>query len=286
MPLKDTVSLLIVAAIIILLAQVPVSVWGFAEEPIGFRDPATGTTYSPDPENGRPEISTVHDDLTYALALAAGFSDTDSRLLQVWNQLVDSEFLPPSYSNCGGSFAPQPDPAVLYPGCKLNGTCEKLIWPQWGNMQNANTCISSQFGPFSPFFHFPHRTGPLADRDIGVLRDWAWGRTQTLVAYEAYAWGRITDLTVVTAPYRYVRSWPVDTTMEAGSLEAFATYLHALADSYSHEDCIAEMDAVGLEWATHTITNDYPACKYNPNNPQPDDVHGVEFGNTPNPIRR
>lgn len=257
-------------------------VLAFAEEPIGFRDPATGITY--DPGLGYPEISTVHDDLTYALALAAGFTVTDSRRLQIANQLVDSEMLPGSvisYTNCGGAFATSPDPATLYPGCKLNGTCDRLIWPQWDNMQNSATCLISRFGPFSPFFHFPHRTGAMANRDLGALRSWGWGYTTTLVAYEAYAWGRNTDLTVMQAQYRYTRTMPVTTTVVAGSLEAFAVYLHSLADSYSHEACLAELDAAGVEWGTHTIDNTYPACKYNPNNMQADDVHGVEFGNTP-----
>jgi len=36
------------------------------------------------------------------------------------------------------------------------------------------------------------------------------------------------------------------------------------------------MDALGMPWATHTLTG-HPACDYNPLNPQPDDVHGREF---------
>src|SRR5512147_625718 len=60
----------------------------FAEEPLGWRDPATGLTYD------GVEISTVHDDMTYVLALAAGFTITDAKTLQTWNQLVDSEALP------------------------------------------------------------------------------------------------------------------------------------------------------------------------------------------------
>jgi hypothetical protein len=61
-------------------------VGAFAEEPLGFRD--DGTT-SPTP----PEISTVHDDMTFVLALAAGFSITDAHTLRIWNQLTDSEIL-------------------------------------------------------------------------------------------------------------------------------------------------------------------------------------------------
>jgi hypothetical protein len=65
----------------------------------------------------------------------------------------------------------------------------------------------------------------------------------------------------------------------AGSLPAFATYLHSLADSYSHDDCIAQMDALGKPWATHTTVSNAStnACLYHPKNMQADDVHGREF---------
>jgi len=70
----------------------------------------------------------------------------------------------------------------------------------------------------------------------------------------------------------------------AGSLEAFATYLHSLGGAYSHADC---MDALAAHtpfapWGTHTVpalgdTSIY-ACDYNPAHPQNDDAHGREFG--------
>ena len=268
-----------VVAGLVMLAGVTL-VWGFAEEHLYFRDPHTGET------SDRWEISTIHDDLTYALALVAGFDITDSITLQIWNQLVDSEQLGPgeavSYTNCtGGGFYPTPDPSVVCPFPVLN--CSHAIWPQWNKMAISTTCVTSRFGPYSPFFHFPHLTGTLGARDIGALRDWAWGLTQTLVAYDTYAWGRgpLQDPTVMQARYRYTRTAVITTGMEAGSLEAFGTYLHSLADAYSHEDCIAAMDALGMPWATHTITplgdTSVPACDYNPFNYSATDVHGREF---------
>ena len=108
----------------------------------------------------------------------------------------------------------------------------------------------------SPFFHFSHRSGPLRARDIGALHDWAWGRPLSL--------------TTMQTNYRYTRTAVITTGMAAGSLEVFATYLHSLADAYSHQDCIAAMDALGMPWATHTITQfgdpSVPACNYNPLN--------------------
>jgi hypothetical protein len=258
--------------------------WGFAEESIGWRDPATGVTYSP--SSGYPEISTIHDDLTYAMALAAGFTVADSRKLQIWNQLTDSEALPggsSSYTNCLGTFYPTPASAT-FPEC-TGLKCAKLIWPDWSKMSNQNTCTTSRFGPYSPFFHFPHRTGALANRDIGALHDWAWGLTSALVGYEAYAWGEVTASTVMQATKRYTTSpSAIMTSIQAGSLEAFGTYLHSLADSYSHEDCIAAMDAMTdpiMPWATHSsppIDPSVPACDYHPNSTKADDVHGREFG--------
>jgi hypothetical protein len=240
----------------------------FAEEPLYFRDPYTGQT-----GDTWEEISTIHDDLTYGLALAAGFSISDSKRLQIWNQLVDSEEIGPgdaiSYTNCsGGAFPPAPNPDIV---CGLKPHSRE-IWPMWNSMQDRDRCVTSRFGPYSPYFHFPHNN----QQDLGALRNWAWGFTDTLRAYEAYAWGRNTEFTVMQASCLYTRSAVITTAMQAGSPEAFATYLHTLADHYSHRECIAAMDALGMPWATHTLTGT-PACNYNPANPQPNDVHGREL---------
>lgn len=245
-----------------------VLVLAFAEEPLTFRDPYTGETTD-------EEVSTIHDDLTYVLALAAGFSVSDSITLQIWNQLVDSEALGPadaiSYTNGGGAFYPQPDPDVVCAG-KIH---TKVLWPREGDIV-ISTSVTSRFGVHSPFFHFPRQ----APAETGALRDWGWGATDKLVGYEAYAWGGPTSMTVMDASCLYTRSVVITAPMAAGSLEAFATYLHALADSYSHLDCIAAMDALGRPWATHTTPphdTSVPACDYHPRTPQADDVHGREF---------
>ncbi len=251
-------------------------VGGFAEESLGWRDPATGVTHLTP-----PEISTVHDDLTYVLALAAGFSITDSQTLQIWDQLTDSELLPGavvSYTNGGGTYPPvvnSGDPGVCTGVLPINRS--KLIWPMPERMTVTDS-VTSRYNVYTPFFHFPHQNA----NDIGALHDWAWGITTTLRAYEAYAWGNTADQTVMGAKCLYTRTSTINTpvTMAAGSLPAFATYLHSLADSYSHKDCIAAMDAMGMPWATHTtppIDVSVPACDYHPNTPTADDVHGREF---------
>jgi hypothetical protein len=263
---------LIVAVVLALFIGVTLA-GAFAEEPLGFRD--DGATY-PTP----PEISTVHDDMTFVLALAAGFSITDAHTLRIWNQLTDSEILTGTrvYSNgIGGVFPPEPNPDMICAGVIHNTD----IWPRWQDM-TISTSVTSRFGPYSPYFHFPHIDGPRAPLEIDTMHDWAWGLTTTLAAYEAYAWGKPGALnsTVMQATCRYTRTTAITTSIPAGSLPAFATYLHSLADGYSHRDCIAAMDALGMPWATHTtpeIDGSVPACDYHPHTPTSDDVHGREF---------
>ncbi|NOZ49018.1 MAG: alpha/beta hydrolase [Chloroflexi bacterium] len=255
--------LVAVAVTFLLLASM---VWAFAEEPLHFRDPATGQT-----GDDWPQVSTIHDDLTYALALAAGFSISDSITLQLWDQLVDSEQIGPgdaiSYTNCsGGAFPPAPDADAV---CGLKPH-SRQVWPLPDAMQDPEHCVTSRFGPTSPFFHFPH------PNDVNALHDWAWGTNDQLSAYEAYAWGGPAEFTVMQASCLITRTAVITTSIQPGSLEAFATYIHSLADSYSHRDCIAHMDELGMPWATHTLSG-HPACDYNPANPQPDDVHAREF---------
>ena len=82
-------------------------VFSFAEEPITFKDPSSGRVWD-------DAISTVHSDIVYAMAIAAGFSDKDAAIIQIWDQLVDAERLGPGsatvYTNCLGSTKPAPDP--------------------------------------------------------------------------------------------------------------------------------------------------------------------------------
>jgi len=133
----------------------------FAEEPLAFRDPATGQLTD-------DQISTIHFDLTYAQALASGFTITDSVRLQVWDQLVDSEQLGPgdtaAYSNCLGSFNPTPDPKLV---CGPGVDTAIVAWPRWEDMQDTASCAASRFGPYSPFFRFLH----MSQQELGALHD-------------------------------------------------------------------------------------------------------------------
>ena len=243
------------------------NVHGFAEEPIDFREPTTSNVWD-------ETESTFHTELTYVLALAAGFSTQSAATIAIWDQLVDAEKLGPgatlTYTNCLGSFGPAPDKDAVCPGGSGAG---QQVWP----MTYDSTCATSRFGPYSPFFHFPHNT----EAEIGALREWGWGRTQNLMGYAAYAWGGPTD-TVLSAACRYMRPEVINTGMSAGSLQAFATYLHSLADRYSHGDCLAVLAGLSLPnlWGTHTVvfSADTKECYYVPSNPKNDDAHGQEFG--------
>ncbi len=258
-----------------------VSVLGFAEEELGFRD-RDGVYYPPSGDFPDERISTVHDDLTLALAVAAGFTITDSHTLRIWDQLVDSEALPGtpiSYTYGNAGFYAPPNPLTACIGKNR----ARQIWPT-AKFDADTSAVTTRFGPYSPFFHFPHLKGA----DLNALRNWAWGNSDTLEGYEAYAWGRLNDFTLMQAVQNngciITRTVTISMPVPPGSLEAFATYLHTLADAYSHADC---MDALAAQtppapWGTHTVpalgdTSVY-ACDYNPANPQNDDAHGREFG--------
>jgi hypothetical protein len=257
------------------------SVRGFAEEELGFRD-RDGTYYPPTGDFPDNRISTVHDDLTFALAIAAGFTTTDSHTLRIWDQLVDAEILPSTpvsytYGNAGFTAAPNPLWACI------GKNHARQIWPT-ARFDPDTSAVTSRFGPYSPFFHFPH----LAGSDLQALHDWAWGTSDTLEGTEAYAWGRLTDFTLMQAVQDggciITRTATISMPVAAGSLEAFATYLHSLGDAYSHADCLAALAAQTppAPWGTHTVPMlgdpSIYACDYNPAKPQNDDAHGREFG--------
>ncbi|HPH98202.1 MAG TPA: hypothetical protein PKW33_18735 [Anaerolineaceae bacterium] len=273
-------SFLIAVMVIMLFALGFSMAGGFAEEEAYFIDPYAVPTVTTD-----DAVSTVHNDMTYALALAAGFSEDDSRTLQIYNQLVDSEALgvtsTVAYTNCSGSFKPTPVSGTSAV-CPNGDGNEQVIWPMWENMTDKTACFTSRFGPYSPFFHFPNNNA----QELGAIRAWAWGQTDTLEGYSAYAWGGVIAGRILKAACTYKQYETIDTgDVKAGSLEAFGTYLHSMADYYSHRDCLAALAALPTPapWGTHTQKDlsgnpTVYACDYNPANWQNDDAHGREFG--------
>ena len=284
--------------LVILLTAVAFSLAGaYAEEPIPFRDPYTRQV------NPEAEVSTIHFDLTYVMALAAGFSEDDSRTLMIWDQLVDSNVLTTtntSYSNCSGTF-----PLIAPIEEKVcRNTSGDLFWPNWdvyGDLSQApgKSCVTSRYGPFEGFFHFPRRLDKHHDGsdpahyapEMQALWKWGWGYAQKLKGYEGYVWG--SHMSEATGFFGntcfYTKPVTIDTGMTPGSLEAFATYLHSLADSYSHQRCQEKTDDLGWSWPNHTVPSP-PAsenlpriyeCNYAPTGLLQnigDSHHGREFG--------
>ncbi len=246
----------------------------FAEEPIGFKDPLTQVVWEED------KVSTIHADLVYALALAAGFSEEDAGTIMIWDQLVDSNRLGPGdeavYTNCLGSTPTAPDPSD--PGvCPSGGELERQIWPT-GEYEDGS-CVTDRHGPYATNFHWLHQT----DSEIGAVKKWARGEKDHLEGWAVYAWGRYTE-GLLDAACQYKRWDVIDIGITPGTLEAYGTYLHMLADTYSHLDCL---NAIGdlYPFVTHTqLPHDSDqcpycsACYYNPPIPHNGDTHGQEFG--------
>ena len=269
-------SIRVVAALgigMLLTAALVALAGAYAEEPIAFRDPYTGQ------EDQDVEVSTIHTDLTYVLALAAGFSVTDSRTLMIWDQLVDSNQITTqdaTYSNCLGTFPISPTMELV-----CTNTAEtNLFWPFWKKVPatgDGTSCVTSRYGTYEGFFHFPRRSGP----DIAALKAWGWGDAKELVGYKGYVWGPSPMASFEKATCFYTETTTIDTGMAPGSLEAFATYLHSLADSYSHEECIKATAALGWPWPNHTLPGAEPRvweCNYLFGLPTNLDSHGREFG--------
>ena len=102
-----------------------------------------------------------------------------------------------------------------------------------------------------------------------------------MTGYRGYAWGPEMTRNFSQATCFYEEDVTLDIGIKPGSLEAFATYLHSLADAYSHRDCVAATDALGWGWASHTVVfgeDSIWECNYTPVRLSNEDSHGREFG--------
>jgi hypothetical protein len=249
---------------------------GFAEEPLYFRDPVTSVT-------GVEQVSSVHVDLTHALALAAGFSEADARTITIFDQLTDSmRFTSASgaiyNTNCYGAFPviPNPNNASVCPSGKGEGA---LLFPLYTNLNtNGLPCVTARPGYFGPFFHFP-RTD---NGELQNARKWAWGEATVLKGYAAFAWGA-QGAEPIDGACHYQMPMNIETGLKPGSLEAYGTYLHMLADSIHHRLCIAAMLELAptlpgvFGWPTLDPNREPKVCYYDWNNPSNYDENGVEF---------
>jgi hypothetical protein len=233
--------------------------------------------------------------------------------------LVDSSLITTTdaiYSNCIGTSPPK----ITVERCAHPRDGDALFWPTWDNPEwdrlptqgPGRSCVTSRYGPFEGFFHFPHRSVPDDSAhdgsdpahygpEMAALHDWGWGIAQELKGYQGYVWGpplspaHPDGMGIGSGFFGntcfYTEPVTIDTGMTPGSLEAFATYLHSLADSYSHEECQKRTDGLGWAWPTHTVPL-WPVpearriyeCNYIPDpNRQSigDSHHGREFGSEP-----
>ena len=137
--------------------------------------------------------------------------------------------------------------------------------------------FTHRFGPWVGMFHFPQADG-LAD-DLAVLRAFAVGETKTLLARSLYGFATM-PATVWSGSCYEQRIETVPTgAVKPGSAEAFGTYLHSLADGYSHRRCREHwLHRQTPPWYYHTIAPTMQeGCGF--------DDHGFEFGCPDSPAR-
>ncbi|HBY93766.1 MAG TPA: hypothetical protein DEP84_07310 [Chloroflexi bacterium] len=266
------------AAILLLLSTLSgVGAWS-EETLLYFYDPAaasrllyTDTT-----------VSSVHFDLVGTLAIAAGFSVTDAATIQVYSQMVDPGRLPanePIYSFKATSYpaAPPITTVMTTTYCPSPATTAPTVTMGMTDLLECPGCFTSRFGPYSPFFHFPH------DRpdELGAIRAWAFGQTEDLIGIATFGysgtvqftWQNYVNIYDVT-PCFVTATATVDTGgIVPGSPEALGIYLHSLGDNWSHGDCIAAVDAEDKLFGAHVaVTTGHPLapCRWT--------GHSLEFG--------
>ncbi len=239
------------------------SVQAWSEEEISYFDPLD---YSPldQRETVSPTVSSIHFDLVGALAIAAGFSITDAATIQAYSEGVDAGNLPavnPVYT-----FTANPDNYPVAP--PITSVVTSTICPSptttgpevsMGSttlMTECLECFTDRFGPFGVFFHMPH------DRpsELGAIEAWAFGLTDTLVGQVIFGYSSTAEFEWQDPVYNVYETTPcfvtetavVDTgNIQAGSLRAFAIYLHSLGDHWSHKECIVAADSEGYPFAAH-----------------------------------
>ncbi len=255
------------------------------EENLNYFDPLDHSPLAVRPTY-TPTVSSVHFDLVGALAIAAGFSVEDAALIQAYSQATDSGPLPganPVYTfDADPNNYPTPPPlsqVITSTHCPSPTTIAPTVtFGLTTTAMECPDCFTSRYGPYGVFFHMPH------DRpeELGAIRAWAFGQTPDLSGIVTFgysstatsAWHMLTNIYSSTACFAS-QTVVVDTgSIGAGSLPAFGIYLHSLGDSWSHRDCLAAVDALGLPFGAHVVPKgpDDPLwpCRWT--------MHSAEFG--------
>lgn len=130
--------------------------------------------------------------------------------------------------------------------------------------------FTHRFGPWAGQFHFP-QDDDLQD-DLARMRAFATGKVEELSARSLYGFGASGANTWSGSCYDQQVGILATGRMEPGSVEAFATYLHSLGDSYSHRMCRDHWQHRQTPpWYYHTPPETLQAtCAFND--------HSFEFG--------
>lgn len=239
-------------------------------------DPAV--VYSP------TEVSSIHFDLVGALALAAGFSEADATLIQLYSQLTDSGVLTGSRIyrtvDAAVSWPPPPDLTQTPPGpfCPDPAAVTPTLSMGFTDTAECPGCFTSRWGIYNIFFHFPRDRA----NELQATERWAFGDPgDPLIGVATYGysstarfeWQGLINIYEIT-PCFITTTHTVDTGgIAAGSLEALGIYLHSLGDYWSHGDCIAAAEAAGKPFAAHVYVDagdPLAPCRWL--------MHEVEFG--------
>ncbi len=236
--------------------------WGYAGE--------AGSGDGPIPAYQGLAVSTHHTHLTRALAYCAGFPAlTDLRnpinplvppadaawaeIIALNDELTDQGTIVGVDAN-GNPVGPQwsnlntedwnyqlPSPSAVgctdgltevYPILQQQPPVNLPIQPFWVPSSGSFT---HRFGPWAGLFHFPQEDA-LAN-DLATLRAFALGQTSSLNGRSLYGFGAAGANAWSGSCYDQRLETIATGKMKPGSVEAFATYLHALGDSYSHRMC-------------------------------------------------
>ena len=158
--------------------------------------------------------STFHYEFTRTLARAAGFSAAEAESLAVADEAVDT-----------GSFTGETGVTIA-----LNGTKRVSNVGQYWHFarRDSNNATNEYLYPGSrntcAYFSIPPRTCPGDEAELDEIEKWA-----------VYA----QDTPQPGVPQAAVDANKTFQAVAGKSLFALAIYLHALADSYSHEACMA-----------------------------------------------
>lgn len=297
-------------------ALVTGALWISTPPPVAAFSGEVGSSDGTNPAFDELQVSTHHTHLTRALAYCAGFpAVTDYRnpvnplippedaqwaeRIALYDQLTDSgtlsargggepvwtnrntldwnyELPPADVVGCSNNLVmvyPITTPEIwdeTFLGEKFSGEGETFFDPDSG-------AFTHRFGPWVGQFHFP-QADALTD-DLAVLRAFAMGETETLQARSLYGFGTAPATVWSGSCYEQRIETVATGAVKPGSAEAFGTYLHSLADSYSHRRCREHwLHRQTPPWYYHTVAATMQeGCGF--------DDHGFEFGCPDSPAR-